>query len=55
MVGFAVLSAFENGVFYEVGEAVFEGLLVTGASLHHQYKVRNFAFFLFVYQSDTVY
>lgn len=55
MIGLAVLGAFENGVFHEVGETIFEGLLITGASLHHQYKVRNFAFFLFVYQSDTVY
>ena len=54
MVCLAVFGAFEDGVFHEMGEAVFVGQLVTGACLHHKDKVGNLALFLFVYQPNAV-
>lgn len=54
MVGLAVLCAFENGVFHEMGEAVFMCQLIARASFHHQHEVCDFTFFLPVYQFNAV-
>ena len=54
VVCLAVFGAFEDGVFHEMGEAVFVGQFITGAGFHHQHEVGDFAFFLLMYQPDSV-
>lgn len=54
MIGFAVLGAFENGVFHEVGETVLMRQLVAGARLDHQHQMGDFAFFLLMDEPDSV-
>ena len=54
MVGLAVLRAFEDGVLYEMGEAVFVGHFVAGARLHHQHQMGNLALLFLVYQPDAI-
>ena len=54
MVSLAILRSFENGVFHKMGKSVLVGLLVAGASFHHQHQMGYFARFCPVYQFDSV-
>ena len=54
VIGLSVFGAFEDGVLHKVGQAVFLGQLVAGASHHHQHQVGDFAFFFLLYDSNAV-
>ena len=54
MVSFAPRGALEDSVFHEMGETVLMRQLITGAGLDHKHEMGDFAFFLLMYDADSV-